>query len=91
MSNNIYGFTWNFIDIASSDRAVNDVWHGDSFAISVAKLYYMRRNKMEKKIGVVGKVIGKLGFIFGDGAKCQLGFYEPKKPRILMETKNTKK
>lgn len=51
----------------------------------------MRRNKMEKKIGVVGKVIGKLGFIFGDGAKCQLGFYEPKKPRILMETKNTKK
>lgn len=40
---------------------------------------------MEKKIGVVGQVVEKLGFIFGDGAKCQLGFYEPKKPEILRE------
>ncbi|MDT2835594.1 cyclic lactone autoinducer peptide [Enterococcus durans] len=37
---------------------------------------------MEKARTVV-KVVEKLGFIFGDGAKCQLGFYEPKKPEIL--------
>ena len=40
-----------------------------------------------KEAGMVVKVVERLGFIFGDGAKCQLGFYEPKKPQIL-KTKN---
>ncbi|MFC0362814.1 AgrD family cyclic lactone autoinducer peptide [Enterococcus canintestini] len=40
-----------------------------------------------KEAGMVAKVVEKLGFIFGDGAKCQLGFYEPKKPEILRQEK----
>lgn len=46
---------------------------------------------MEKKSEIVGKAVKKIGFIFGGGAKCQLGFYEPKKPQILMENKNANK
>lgn len=45
---------------------------------------------MKKKIGVVGQVVEKLGFIFGDGAKCQLGFYESKKSEIVKEQRTNK-
>lgn len=38
---------------------------------------------MKEKPGIVAKMIVKIGMIFGDGAKCQLSFFEPKKPEIL--------
>lgn len=38
---------------------------------------------MSKQAGIVIKTVETLGFIFGDGAKCQLAFFEPKKPEIL--------
>lgn len=38
-----------------------------------------------KKKGIVVKAVEKLGLVFGDGARCQLGFYEPNKPKILKE------